>query len=171
MNDNIITFSEAELAVLASFNREKTQVNFNGCIFNQGASFPLNHEEKALKICRELSDRSQISLLVRHRDRVSVWIEELENNTSAELKADLKTVRETRTYRGQTYEVPLPSSSGRFSHNRDLSFSSATQRKYRGQVYNLGIDVSDESSVKENHFIQDRQPKLMKYRGRYINPD
>ena len=75
MNDNIITFSEAELAVLASFNKEKTQVNFNGCIFNQRASFPLNHEEKALKICQELSDRSQISLLVRHRDRLSIWVE------------------------------------------------------------------------------------------------
>ncbi|MGD1920653.1 MAG: hypothetical protein ACFCAD_18280 [Pleurocapsa sp.] len=75
MSDNIIRFLEEELVVLGSFNADKTQVNFNECIFNKKASFSLAQIEEALEICQELSQNNQISLLVQHRDRVSVWVE------------------------------------------------------------------------------------------------
>ncbi len=75
MDDNIIRFSEEELVLLGSLNLEKTQVNFNECIFNKKTSFPLTQIKEAEEICQKLSQNSQISLLVQHRDRVSVWVE------------------------------------------------------------------------------------------------
>ena len=75
MNDNIIRFLEQELLMLGSFNIEGTQVDFNGCVFNKKASFPLTQAKEALEICQELSQNNQISLLVEHQNRVSVWVE------------------------------------------------------------------------------------------------
>lgn len=78
MDNNIIRFSEEELAVLGCLNLEKTEVNFNGCIFNQRASFSLIQEPQAWAACQELSQNNQISLLVRHQDRISVWVEDID---------------------------------------------------------------------------------------------
>lgn len=75
MSDNIIRFSEKELLLLGSLNTERTQVNFNECIFYKKASFSQKQIAEALKICQELSRKNQISLLVKHEDRVSVWVE------------------------------------------------------------------------------------------------
>ena len=42
-------------------------------------AFPFTLESKAIAICQKLSQNNQISLLVKHKDRVFLWLEEAIN--------------------------------------------------------------------------------------------
>ena len=49
MNDNTIHFTEQELVLLGSFNQQKTQVDFNECIFCLQMVFPLATKSRAIR--------------------------------------------------------------------------------------------------------------------------